>query len=288
MYDSSKGFTIGIIISLLLVFLLGFSVKEYKPDVYKRKKYKLVKMKILPKEKPKKRLRSNATKVTDVAVQHRPKKEKPKEKKKIKKKLKKKLKKKIKKKLKKKIVAKNPINQKKEKPKEKKLVKKKSPPVFGVTMSSVSKTGSSGFKVKVGNTLMTDDKTGWENGKPKEIGNYQGTEKESSDGIKDGSDNTTSPPPLKITKKAIPKKVFRPKYSKLAEEEEIEGKIILRLTIDKKGNVIKAKIIKGLGYGLDKETLKAVKKFKFSPAILSNGKPVKTKITYTINFILEN
>jgi len=285
MYDSSKGFLIGIIMSLLIIFSLGFSVKEYKPQIKVRKKYKTVKMKVLPKKKPKveKKLKKLEKKVEKKEVipekKKVEKKKKPKKKKPKKKKKKKKKKKEPKKE--KKVVAKNPINQKKEPVKEQ--PKKKAPPVFGVTMSSVGKTGNSGFKVKVGNTLMTDDKTGWENGKPKEIGKYVGTETESKPGV---TKKETGPPP-KIVNKPVPKKVFRPKYSKVAEEQEIEGKIILKLTIDRKGNVIKAKIIKGLGYGLDKEALKAVKKFKFSPAVLSNGKKVKTKITYTINFILE-
>ncbi len=280
MYDSSKGMLIGFIIAILIVGSLGFSVKEYKPKFEKRKKYKLVKMKILPKKKekvvpPKKEVKKEVKK--DIKPQKVEKKEKI-----IIKKKKKKYKKK-KKIQKKKVVAKNPINKKKEEAKKEKP-KEKAPPVFGVTMNSVSKTGTSGFKVKVGNTLMTDDKTGWENGKPKKIGKFVGEADEAQDGSNEPED---SGPPPKIVTKPIPKKVFRPKYTKLAEEEEIEGKIILSLTIDKKGNVIKAKIIKGLGYGLDENALKAVKKFKFLPAVLSNGKTKKTRITYTINFILE-
>ncbi len=280
MYDSSKGMLIGFMISVLLVVSLGFSVKEYKPEFEKRKKYKLVKMKVLPKKKKaepsEKEVKKEIKK--DIKPEKVEKKEKIiKKKKKIHKKKKKKLQKK-------KVVAKNPINKKKEEPKKEKP-KEKSPPVFGVTMSSVSKTGASGFKVKVGNTLMTDDKTGWENGKPEKIGKFKGEAEEAQDGSNEPED---SGPPPKIVKKPVPKKVFKPKYTDVAEEEEIEGKIILSLTIDKKGNVIHARIIKGLGYGLDEEALKAVKKFKFSPAVLSNGKTKKTKITYTINFILED
>jgi protein TonB len=274
MYDSSKGLLIGFIAAILIVFSLGFSVKEYEPKITKRKKYKTVKMKILPKKEPKKEeIVKEEIKKPEIEPKKVEKKEKiiPKEKKK-----------KIKPK-KKKIVAKKPINQKKEEPKKTEEPKKKSPPVFGVTMNSVNNNGNSNFKVKVGNTLMTDDSTGWENGKPKEIGEFNGTEEEAKDGVKE----VKKTPPPKIVSKPIPKKVFRPKYSKLAEDQEIEGKIILKLTIDEKGDVVKAKIIKGLGYGLDEEALKAVKKFKFSPAVLSNGKTKKTSITYTINFILE-
>jgi len=274
MYDSSRGMLIGFIVSILIVASLGFSVNEYHPEIIKRTKYKLIKMKILPKKKPPEKKEVKKEIKPDI----KPEKVEKKEKKIIKKKKKKKKPKK------KKVVAKKPINQKKEEPKKEKP-KEKSPPVFGVTMSSVSKTGNSNFKVQVGNTLMTDDKTGWENGKPKKIGKFVGEAEEASDGS-NIKEETIGPPP-KIVSKPIPKKVFRPKYTKLAEEEEIEGKIILSLTIDKKGNVVHAKIIKGLGYGLDKNALDAVKKFKFSPAVLSNGKTKKTKITYTINFILE-
>lgn len=278
-YDNTGGMIVGILFSAILMFSLGFAVKTYKPFHKPRKKYKLVKMHVLPKKEQvvKKEVKEEIDKPADKKkVEQKEIKKKIKKKKIIRKK--KKVVKKIKKKpVKKKIVAKNPVNKEK-KPKK----KEEAPPVFGVTMSSVNQKSNSDFKVKVGNTLMTDDSTGWKKGKPDKIGKFTSNAEESSDG------DEYEEEVVRIVKKPKPKKVFKPKYTNLAQDEEVEGKIILRLTIDKYGNVIKVKIIKGLGYGLDEEAVKAVKKFKFYPAVLSNGKTKETKITYTINFILED
>lgn len=285
MYNTSTGLILGIILSLTLNTLLGFSIKSYSPPpVKERKKYENVKMKInkIKKEIPKK----EEPKIEEVKKEE-PKKEEPKkeEPKKEIKKIKKVVKKEEPKKEEiKKEIPKNPINEKKEVKEEQKEVKKSSTPVFGVSMNSISGSGGGAtFQVQVGNTLMTDYKTGWENGKPKEVGVYDGG---SPGPVKEVA--VVKAPPLKIKEKAVPKKVVRPAYTKAAKDAEVEGSIVLKLEIDKKGSVTNAKIIKGLGFGLDEEALKAVKQFFFEPAILSNGEKTASIITYTINFVLQD
>ena len=287
MYESSNKFMmIGIISSVIFLFMIAFSVKSYTPKKFQRKKYKLVRMKIIKKKEVKKEVVKKEMVKREIV-----KKEFKKEfKKEIKKeeKPKKVSKKKKKRKIVKKVPPKNPINRKKkeEKKEEKKEVKKEeNVPIFGVSMNSTT-SGNSGFKVQMGNTLMTDDTTGWEKGKPKKIGEYNPdnfiAEKDVKKVVKKRKKRA------KIVKKAIPKKIVRPKYTNLAKDEEIEGKIILKITIDKNGKVIKVKVLKGLGYGLDEEAVRAVKRFKFIPALLDNGNHTASTITYTINFILED
>lgn len=298
MYNSNLGMIIGIIISLSVNLLLGYSVKEYQPEPPKRKKYKKVQMKINRVKKPKPKPKPPVEKKPEVKkVEKKPEvkkvekktevKPKPKKRKKRikKRRIKKKKPKKIKKKVeevKPKVIPKNPIDQNKKPPKP--AAKVTAVPVFGVSMSSVG-SGSGGMAVQVGNTLMTESETGWENGKPKAIGTYVPPPVTKP---KKSPQKVTYAAVTKIKKKAVPKKVIRPAYTKVAKDAEIEGRIILKLVIDKKGKVIKAKILKGLGFGLDEAALKAVKQFLFSPAILTNGKSAVSAITYTITFMLED
>ena len=53
------------------------------------------------------------------------------------------------------------------------------------------------------------------------------------------------------------------KYPKTALEEEIEGTVILKYTINYKGKVIETKVKKSLGYGCDEEAQRVVKLLKF-------------------------
>jgi|GEM_PF-2121513 len=76
-------------------------------------------------------------------------------------------------------------------------------------------------------------------------------------------------------------------YSQEAIDQNIEGKVVLEIVISEQGLVKTAKIIKGLGYGLDQAAQKAMlQKCRFSPAEL-NGQKVPSTIKYTFNFVLD-
>lgn len=77
----------------------------------------------------------------------------------------------------------------------------------------------------------------------------------------------------------------RPRYPLEAREARIEGIVIIQATIDKQGNVIDTRILKGLPMCLDEMAEAAVKTWKFKPATL-NGKPVTVYYNLTINFSL--
>ncbi len=53
------------------------------------------------------------------------------------------------------------------------------------------------------------------------------------------------------------------KYPKAAIDGKIEGSVKIRYDIDYKGNVIKTKVIKSIGYGCDEEAERLVNMFKF-------------------------
>jgi TonB family protein len=77
-----------------------------------------------------------------------------------------------------------------------------------------------------------------------------------------------------------------PVYPEEAKMQAIEGKVFLKLLIDEKGNVAKAKIDKGVNRLLDKSALEAVKSAKFSPAMIKD-KPVKAWVVLPIAFKLD-
>jgi periplasmic protein TonB len=85
--------------------------------------------------------------------------------------------------------------------------------------------------------------------------------------------------PVKVT---APK----PNYTELARKARITGIVIVQATVDKQGNVVDAKVLKGLPMGLDQEALNAIKRWKFEPATL-NGKPVDVYYNLTVNFTLQ-
>lgn len=76
------------------------------------------------------------------------------------------------------------------------------------------------------------------------------------------------------------------KYPEEAKRSGIEGKVFIQAFIDENGNVVKAKVIKGVGSGLDEVALEAVKQTKFIPG-KQEGKPVKVQVAIPIVFKLQ-
>jgi protein TonB len=74
-----------------------------------------------------------------------------------------------------------------------------------------------------------------------------------------------------------------PVYTEVARKARVQGVVIVEAIIDERGNVVNARILKGLPMGLDKAALEAVQRWKFKPATLEN-KPVKVYYTLTVNF----
>jgi protein TonB len=81
---------------------------------------------------------------------------------------------------------------------------------------------------------------------------------------------------------AIQKRVV---YPEIARKAGIQGKVFVQAFIDEKGNVIKTKILKGIGSGCDEAALNAVKETKFTPA-KQKDKPVKVQVVVPVLFKL--
>lgn len=87
-------------------------------------------------------------------------------------------------------------------------------------------------------------------------------------------------PPVKIN-------APQPQYTEIARKARIQGVVIVQAIIDKEGAVTSVKLLKGLPMGLDTAALDAIKRWKFKPATLADGRPVAVYYTLTINFQLQ-
>jgi len=59
-------------------------------------------------------------------------------------------------------------------------------------------------------------------------------------------------------------------YPKTAKQNNIRGRVLVYVTIDSSGEIIKTKILKKLGYGCEEAALSTLKQVKFVPAYLDN------------------
>lgn len=78
---------------------------------------------------------------------------------------------------------------------------------------------------------------------------------------------------------------LKPEYPQLAKLAGIEGTVYLKLLIDEKGKVEKAKVEQGIKDMLDEAALSAAKNAEFSPAVLNNN-PVKVWVILPVAFKL--
>ena len=77
------------------------------------------------------------------------------------------------------------------------------------------------------------------------------------------------------------------KYPPLALRNQVEGRIFVSFTVNAQGDVSDVKVVKGLGSGLDEETMRAVKTLpKFIPG-KQNGRAVSVSFTVPITFKIQ-
>jgi TonB family protein len=111
---------------------------------------------------------------------------------------------------------------------------------------------------------------------------------------------TTSPPNSDSNKEATSGNVFKigggvtaprpiyqppPEYSKEARKKKYQGTCILVLVVDTDGRPQDIRVNHVLGLGLDEQAIKAVKQWKFEPA-LKDGHPVAVQINVEVSFKL--
>ena len=77
------------------------------------------------------------------------------------------------------------------------------------------------------------------------------------------------------------------KYPPVAEENGIQGRVVVTCVIDHDGSVTDVKVVKGVDPSLDKEALRVVKSMpKWEPG-RQNGKTVRVKYSIPLTFSLQ-
>ena len=75
-------------------------------------------------------------------------------------------------------------------------------------------------------------------------------------------------------------------YPEAAVKNKVKGRVIVRFTVDKDGNVTSPEVVEGVSPELDAEALRVVKSMpKWNPGIV-DGKPADVKFTLPISFRL--
>ncbi|MFZ0452178.1 MAG: TonB family protein [Ignavibacteriaceae bacterium] len=83
---------------------------------------------------------------------------------------------------------------------------------------------------------------------------------------------------------ALQKRLF---YPSLARQKKIEGTVKVQTFINKYGDVTKADVIQGIGYGCDESARTTVFYSRFKPGLIK-GKPVNVQMVISLKFQLEN
>ncbi len=141
------------------------------------------------------------------------------------------------------------------------------PLVVGISMSSTTEGGT--FAVGVGNTTYGKaDNTPTD---PSKVQAYRAPK--------------YVPPGGADTEPQLVNEV-KPPYPEEAKKNDIEGDVLVRITVDENGDVTNVKVVKGLGFGLDEAAVAALKKYKFKPAT-KGGEAVGTTIMFTFRWYLD-
>lgn len=155
------------------------------------------------------------------------------------------------------------------------------PAASGVSEKSTT-TGESSVTAPVGNTTLGDPTQNPKTPPPKQAPSGQGPP-----GAPMGPVSVAQVSKLPQKQGECPPFDPRTLYTEAAKEQGVEGKVVLEVIVDESGRVTQAKVIKGLGFGLDEAAVKVMKQLcRFLPAEM-NGQKVAVKIPYSFIFTLE-
>lgn len=147
---------------------------------------------------------------------------------------------------------------------------------FGIDMSSTTAAPGTGVKVPQGQSLGVDPQI-------KRVG--KGQPKGQRGFKKDYKIGEAAPVAVVTTMPKLRNRV-QPAYPPRMRDLGIEGRVVLNLTVDAKGRVVKATIMRGLHKELDKAALAAAYKLLFAPAMV-NTTAVSVQIPFTFSFVLD-
>ena len=96
------------------------------------------------------------------------------------------------------------------------------------------------------------------------------------------------PPPPAPDPNKVPIHIIstpRPEYTDAARRSNVSGRIRMLVLCTATGRVTHTRILRGLGYGLNENAVKAARAIQFSPA-LENGKPISSVVVIEYGFTL--
>jgi TonB family protein len=82
-----------------------------------------------------------------------------------------------------------------------------------------------------------------------------------------------------------PAQMSEPRFTPSAERDRVQGSVVLRVVVDANGSAKRIWLARPLGYGLDVEAVKAVRTWRFTPAMRS-GSPVAAGVYVEQKFVL--
>lgn len=82
-----------------------------------------------------------------------------------------------------------------------------------------------------------------------------------------------------------PRYTPEPEFSEEARRAKYQGIVVLKILINKAGNVVRVRLERALGMGLDQNAMEGVKNWRFSPAT-HNGQPVAVEMNIEVAFNL--
>jgi protein TonB len=144
--------------------------------------------------------------------------------------------------------------------------KKSVKPVFGLTRESVQAKGDAPLSARIGNTLM----------KPQEEAFTPSEQVEDYHAI----------PAFELTSLPVYKIKVTPEYPESMKAEEVEGEVLLAVTIDARGKVVTLEVKRSDNALFTKAAQAALRRCEFTPGT-QNGTPVATTIDIPIKFILD-
>lgn len=77
------------------------------------------------------------------------------------------------------------------------------------------------------------------------------------------------------------------RYPEAAQQNDVQGRVIVKFVVEKDGSVSQAQIVKGVDKDLDKEALRVVNKMPKWQAGKNNGVAVRSYFTLPVNFRLQ-
>ncbi len=78
-----------------------------------------------------------------------------------------------------------------------------------------------------------------------------------------------------------------PHYPEFGHDEKIQGKVVVRVVIEKDGTIGDTEVVESLRDDFDAYTSETVSEWTFEPATL-NGAPVRVRYNLTVNYRLDS